>query len=64
MVLTGFKTEANAVAQPPSLFFQPTLENFTTALLDANYVGFFLNSVYLSVGSTMLAFVARRARRL
>ncbi len=56
MVLTGFKTEANAVAQPPSLFFQPTLENFKTALLDANYVTFFLNSLYLCVGSTLLAF--------
>jgi sorbitol/mannitol transport system permease protein len=57
MVLTGFKTEANAVAQPPSLFFQPTLDNYRTALLDSHYTDFFLNSLYLSVGSTLLAFL-------
>lgn len=56
-VLTGFKTEANAVAQPPSLFFQPTLENYRTALLDTNYFGFFANSAILAIGSTLLAFV-------
>ena len=56
MVLTGLKTEANAVSQPPSLFFQPTLENFQNAL-SSNYFDFFRNSVILSVGSTLLAFV-------
>ena len=28
MVLTSFKTEVEAVATPPQLFFQPTLENY------------------------------------
>ena len=56
-VLTGFKTEGNAVAQPPSLFFHPTLENYHNALVETNYFGFFLNSVELSIGSTLLAFV-------
>jgi len=56
-VLTGFKTEGNAVAQPPSLFFQPTLENYRTALFGTHYGDFFLNSLILSVGSTALAFV-------
>ena len=56
-VLTGFKTEGNAVAQPPSLFFQPTLENYRNALVETNYFGFFVNSVVLSLGSTLLAFV-------
>jgi sorbitol/mannitol transport system permease protein len=56
MVLTGLKTEANAVAQPPSLFFQPTLENFRNALT-SNYFDFFENSAILSIGSTILAFV-------
>ena len=55
-VLTGFKTEGNAVAQPPALFFQPTLENYRNALIETNYFGFFLNSVVLSLGSTLLAF--------
>ncbi len=29
-VLTSFKTEVEAVRTPPSLFFEPTLENYTT----------------------------------
>jgi sorbitol/mannitol transport system permease protein len=56
MVLTGLKTEANAVAQPPSLFFQPTLDNFQNALT-SNYFDFFRNSAILSIGSTVLAFI-------
>src|ERR671933_2851547 len=56
-VLTGFKTEGNAVAQPPSLVFQPTLENYRAALFGTHYLDFFLNSLILSVGSTALAFV-------
>ena len=56
-VLAGFKTEATAVAQPPVLFFVPTLDNFREALTNAGYVGFFVNSVVISVGSTLVAFV-------
>jgi sorbitol/mannitol transport system permease protein len=56
MVLTGLKTEANAVAQPPSLFFSPTFENYTNAL-SSHYFSFFENSAILSIGSTLLAFL-------
>jgi sorbitol/mannitol transport system permease protein len=56
MVLTGLKTEANAVSLPPSLFFQPTFDNFHNALT-SNYFDFFKNSVIMSVGSTVLAFI-------
>lgn len=56
MVLTGFKTEANAVAQPPSLFFSPTLDNYSNAL-NSHYFQFFSNSATLSIGSTILAFL-------
>jgi sorbitol/mannitol transport system permease protein len=55
MVLTGLKTEANAVALPPSLFFQPSLDNFRNALT-SNYFDFFKNSAIMSIGSTILAF--------
>jgi sorbitol/mannitol transport system permease protein len=55
MVLTGLKTEANAVALPPSLFFQPTFDNFRNALT-SNYFDFFKNSAIMSIGSTILAF--------
>ncbi len=56
-LLAGFKTEGTAVAQPPKLFFVPTFENFRDALTNAGYLGFFVNSVLISVGSTLVAFV-------
>jgi sorbitol/mannitol transport system permease protein len=56
-VLTGFKTEANAVALPPSLIFKPTLEHYQNALVDANYLSYFVHSSVIGVGSTLLAFL-------
>ena len=53
-VLTGFKTEAEAAANPPVLFFQATLANYH-AVFDANYFSFFKNTVLLALGSTLLA---------
>jgi sorbitol/mannitol transport system permease protein len=55
MVLTSFKTEIEAVATPPSLFFTPTLENYVTVRERADYVHFALNSIVISVGATLLA---------
>jgi len=57
MVLAGFKTEVTAVAIPPAFVFQPTLDNYRAALLDSNYFSYFVNSLVLSAGSTLLAFV-------
>ena len=56
-LLTGFKTEANAVALPPSLIFKPTLEHYQTALVDASYLSYFVHSSAIAVGSTLLAFL-------
>jgi sorbitol/mannitol transport system permease protein len=55
MVLTSFKTEVEAVALPPKLFFQPTLENYVTIQERADYLTFAWNSVAVSVGSTIIA---------
>ncbi|HEY9736658.1 MAG TPA: carbohydrate ABC transporter permease [Trichocoleus sp.] len=55
MFLTSFKTEAAAVAVPPKLFFQPTLENYEVIQDRANYFLFAMNSIAVSVGSTLLA---------
>jgi sorbitol/mannitol transport system permease protein len=57
MVLTSFKTEVEAVATPPSLFFEPTIENYTTVRDRADYVHFALNSIIISFGATILAIV-------
>lgn len=55
MVLTSFKTEIEAVRTPPSLFFEPTLENYVTVRERADYVHFALNSIIISVGATLLS---------
>ncbi len=55
MILTSFKTEVEAVRTPPSLFFEPTLENYVTVRERADYVHFALNSIIISVGATLLA---------
>jgi sorbitol/mannitol transport system permease protein len=55
MILTSFKTEVEAVATPPKLFFTPTLENYITVRERADYVHFAINSIVISVGATLLA---------
>tara|TARA_R110002096_G_scaffold12990_5_gene46243 strand:- start:18242 stop:19072 length:831 start_codon:yes stop_codon:yes gene_type:complete len=55
MVLTGFKTEAQAIAIPPLLFFEPTLENYTEIQSRTNYGQFALNSIITSFGGTFIA---------
>lgn len=54
MVLTGFKTETQAIASP-TLFFTPTLESYAAVQGRADYMKFALNSVYISLGATFLA---------
>jgi sorbitol/mannitol transport system permease protein len=53
-VLTAFKTEANAAAIPPVIWFHATLDQFR-AVLDANYLSYFENSAIIAAGSTFLA---------
>jgi sorbitol/mannitol transport system permease protein len=53
-VLTAFKNEADAAATPPIFLFDATLSNFRT-VLDANYLSYFKNTVFLAGGSTLLA---------
>ena len=54
MVLSAFKREIDAIAVPPLLIFQPTLENFSAVQGRANYFGAAWNSIVISVGSTVL----------
>jgi sorbitol/mannitol transport system permease protein len=55
MLLSGFKTEIDAIATPPLLLFEPTLENYQAVNQRANYVNSAINSVLISVGATLLA---------
>jgi sorbitol/mannitol transport system permease protein len=52
MFLTGFKTEAQAATDPPTLFFKPTLTNFSDAL--SNGVSYFEHSFIIVGCSTAL----------
>ncbi|MEE3214110.1 MAG: carbohydrate ABC transporter permease, partial [Pseudomonadota bacterium] len=54
MILTGFKTEAEAIADP-SLIFTPTLDSYVEVQERADYIKFAWNSVVVSFGSTLLA---------
>ena len=55
MLLTGFKTEGEAIATPPSLFFSPTLENYHDVMQRADYLKFAWNSIFISGAATILA---------
>ncbi len=52
--LTSFKTEIEAVSTPPSIVFEPTLENYAVVQRRADYVRFATNSIVISVGATLL----------
>ena len=54
MVLASFKTEAQAVATPPVLLFSPTLANYTDIFDRADYLTYALNSVVISIASTVV----------
>ena len=56
-VLTSFKTELQAIAIPPLLFFEPTLENYTLVQERSDYFSYALNSVLTSFGATALAII-------
>ena len=50
MALTSFKTELEAIAVPPTIIFDPTLENFSLIQERTDYTGFAWNSIITSVG--------------
>ncbi len=57
-VLTSFKTEATAIADPPVfLAFDWTLENYSAVLERSNYMRFLWNSIIIAGGSTLLGII-------
>jgi sorbitol/mannitol transport system permease protein len=54
LVLTAFKTEQQAIAIPPQIFFTPTLDSFHEVDERSDYFHFAMNSVITSVVSTLL----------
>lgn len=57
-ILTSFKTEATAIADPPVLLaFDWTLENYSTVMERSNYARFLWNSIIIAGGSTLLGII-------
>ena len=57
-ILTSFKTEAQAINDPPLfLFFDWTLENYAIVQERSNYMRFLWNSRFLACGSTILGII-------
>lgn len=56
MVITGFKNEADAYTATPLLIFQPTLDQFSTAL-NSGLTAYLFNSIVASLLSTAIALV-------
>jgi sorbitol/mannitol transport system permease protein len=55
MLLTGFKTEVEAISTPPTVLFAPTMENYDTIFERADYLRFASNSIVISIAATVLA---------
>ena len=53
MVITGFKTEAQASTDPPTLFFTPTFDQYN-AIFERDFLPFFINSAVATVVSILL----------
>ena len=56
-ILTAFKTEGEAIAFPPHLIPNWTVENFVEVQNRSDYFRHFFNSVVIAVGSTILALI-------
>lgn len=57
-ILTSFKTEAQAINDPPLfLFFDWTLENYAIVQERSIYMRFLWNSIFLACGSTILGII-------
>ena len=56
-ILTSFKTEAEAISTPSLFDFEWTTENYTEVQSRNPYFLYFMNSVIISLGSTILALI-------
>src|SRR6185503_2107043 len=54
LLMMSFKTEADALAMPPKLFFVPTFENYS-GLLETRFLRPLLNSVVVATVTTVLS---------
>ena len=55
MILTSLKTHAENLNYPPTLIFQPTLQNYVEVFRENPLTQYLINSVIVGIGSTVLA---------
>jgi len=55
MILTSFKSEADAFTFPPPLFFHPTLDQYEVALGESGYFHYLANTILITGLSTLIA---------
>ncbi len=55
MVLTSFKTEADAYTDPPTILFRPTLENYQVAFQQSRYFDYLGNTLLITGFSALTA---------
>lgn len=58
MVLTSFKEQRDIFTMPPTLFFTPTLESYTTYLQRPDVWRRLINTVIVAVGSGIVSIIA------
>jgi len=57
-ILTSFKTEAQAINDPPIFFFFDwTFENYSVVMERSDYMKFLWNSIIIAGGSTVLGII-------
>ena len=54
MVLSSFKPSFEVTAYPPTLFFQPTFENYVILWQTTPFLSYAVNSFVVTIGSTLL----------
>lgn len=57
MTLNAFKTPLQIIQLPPALIFTPTWQNFVNVFATQNFGRYFMNSLIVGVGSTLLGLV-------
>lgn len=57
LLLTSFKTRAEAFSIPPKIFFTPTFENYAKIFNDGSFLSYYLNSIQVGVLATLFCLV-------
>lgn len=55
IMMTGFKETADILTTPPKIIFKPSLDNFSRVFAEAETIPYFINSVWLALGSVVVA---------